>query len=387
MNSSRLTNWLPDSPRRIAVAMSGGVDSSVVAHLLAKAGHEIVGLTAWTLNGPGTCCNDALLNAGRVCEELGCDFDTVDLRAEFHHYVMDYYNRSYKAGITPNPCVECNRYVKWEAFIDYARKELAVDFVATGHYVNLARPDGEAGPVEVLRSVDTRKDQTYMLSRVKPDDLKQALFPLGMWQKQYVLQLAQELNITSKAYKESQDVCFVLDGQANYLKGALGIKKGPIVDLDTDKVVGEHEGHWLFTKGQRKGVGVAAGRPLYVLKTDPSTNTVYIGNKEHLESPGLRVEEVNWLVEPYDQPVELMVKFRYNTPPALATVEPDEGSPGTYNVRFKEPQLAVTPGQIAAFYDKTDIQLLGGGYIETHLAHQAFDPEAEHELPDLHCAV
>lgn len=130
-------NTLPTTKKRIVVAMSGGVDSSVAAYLLAQQGHDLVGLTAWTLNGPGKCCNDALVNAGRVCEMLGMPYDTVDLRAEFAHYVMDYYNNSYEAGLTPNPCVECNRYVKWERLVDYARRELGVDYVATGHYAKL----------------------------------------------------------------------------------------------------------------------------------------------------------------------------------------------------------------------------------------------------------
>jgi tRNA-uridine 2-sulfurtransferase len=303
--------------------------------------------------------------------------------------VQQYYDRSYKAGLTPNPCVECNRYVKWEAFIGYATEQLGVDYVATGHYVNLARPEGAlGGKVEVLRASDPSKDQTYMLARVKRPDLDKALFPLGLWQKKDALALALELGITTPSYKESQDVCFVTDGQANYLKGALGIAKGAVVDLDTGAVVGEHEGHWLFTRGQRKGVGVAAGRPVYVIETEAKTNTVFIGDKHHLESDTLLVEDVNWLVPAITEPTRLMVKFRYNTPPALAVVEPLAGSTNAYQVRFELPQQAITAGQIAAFYDATDTQLLGGGYIESHLRHAPFDASAEHHLPELaSCSV
>jgi tRNA-specific 2-thiouridylase len=377
-----LTNWLPEKPARIAVAMSGGVDSSVVAHLLAKAGHEIVGLTAWTLNGPGKCCNDALVNAGRVCEELGAPFDTVDLRAEFAHYVLNYYNNTYEAGLTPNPCVECNRHVKWEALVRYARQELGVDYVATGHYVNLDRPLGADGPFRVLRSVDQRKDQTYMLARVLPEDLQYALFPLGLWVKPDVVAYAKEVNIPTAYSKESMDVCFVLDGQANYLRGALGRRPGPIVDIDTGRVLGEHEGYFQHTVGQRKGLGVGAGRPVYVVRTDPQTNIVYVGDAHHLESRTFRVLDVNWLAEPKSFPAEVMVKIRYNTPPQAGIVLPSDSEPGVWEVRLHHPVPAVTSAQIAAFYDPTDTQLLGGGYIEKRLTHAAFDP-AEVVLPDL----
>jgi tRNA-uridine 2-sulfurtransferase len=379
-------NWLPPRPARIAVAMSGGMDSNVTAHLLKQAGHEIIGLTAWTLNGPGKCCNDALINAGRVCEQLGCEFDTLDLRAEFSHYVMDYYNNSYAAGLTPNPCVECNRYVKWERLVNYAVTRLGVDYVATGHYVSLARPQGALGDIEVRRAVDSTKDQTYMLARVRTGDLKRALFPLGGWTKQETLAFAESVGLETKGYKESMDVCFVLDGQANYLKSTLGIKKGPVVDIDTGMTVGEHDGHWLFTRGQRRGVGVAAGRPVYVIKTDGASNTVFIGDGHHLETHTFRVTAVNWIAPPPTASTALMVKVRYATAPQLATVSPDPNQAGDWLVSSVEPWQAVTPGQVAAFYDETDTQLLGGGLIEQWLGHQPFNAEAV-VLPDLNCTV
>lgn len=386
-----LTNWLPSKPSRIAVGMSGGVDSSVVAHMLVKAGHQVVGLTAWTLNGPGSCCNDALVNAGRVCEDLGCEFDTVDLRAEFSHYVLDYYHRSYKAGVTPNPCVECNRYVKWEKLVEYAQNQLNCDFIATGHYLNLARPDFETaglnGEFKVLRAVDTTKDQTYMLARVKPDDLRRALFPLGLWTKKEVVAYAVEAGIATAHSKESMDVCFALEGQANYLKGALGLNPGPIVDVETGAVVGQHQGHWLYTKGQRKGVGVAAGKPVYVIKTEAATNTVYIGDASHLQGQSFLVQQPNWLTQtPPSLPFTAMVKYRYNTPPQPATVEATD-TPETLKVSLHQPATAITPAQIAAFYDETDTQLLGGGFIETYLAHAPFDLSTVGALPDLNCSV
>jgi tRNA-uridine 2-sulfurtransferase len=369
-------NWLPETPARIAVGMSGGVDSNAVAHLLKQAGHDVVGLTAWTLNGPGSCCNDALVNAARICEQLGCDFDTVDLRAEFSHYVMNHYNRSYAAGITPNPCVECNRYVKWEKLIDYAVNTLGCEYIATGHYCRLARPQGPQGPALLCRAEDERKDQTYMLARVYYPDIRRALFPLGDWVKTDVMAYAQEHGLIGVGYKESVDVCFVPEGQAAYLKGTLGIRKGPVVDIDKEKVIGEHEGHWLFTQGQRKGINIASDRPLYVIRTDAKSNTVYVGNKEHLNSTQLQILEMNWLSEaPPKQSFEALVKIRYAAQPSRAWLTPSKTQLGAWQVTLHEPQSAVTPGQVAAIYDLNFEQLLGGGYIETCEAQQPFSPE------------
>jgi tRNA-specific 2-thiouridylase len=379
-------NTLPTEKKRIAVAMSGGVDSSVAAYLLAQAGHELVGITAWTLNGPGKCCNDALVNAGRVCEMLNIPYDTVDLRAEFSHFVMNYYNNSYEAGLTPNPCVECNRYVKWEKLVEYAVKEHGVDYVATGHYAKLQHFPA-TGSVKVFRSRDEHKDQTYMMARVYPKDLIHTVFPLGDMTKPEVVALAREVDLPTAYSKESQDICFVLDGQANYMASVFGSRPGPIVDLDTGKTVGEHEGYFRFTVGQRKGVKVAAGRPIYVVKVDPATNTVYVGDKHHLETTRFRVKAVNWLEAPPAFPFESAVKIRYNSPPTLGTVSlADPASTAAEPdliVELAAPQMAVTPGQIAAFYDPSFTQLWGGGYIEAHLSHDPFDPAAHTTLPEL----
>lgn len=363
-------------PPRIAVAMSGGVDSSMVAYLLKQAGYDdLVGFTAWTLNGPGKCCNDALINAGRVCEMLGIPYDTVDLREAFAHYVMDYYENSYREGLTPNPCVECNRYVKWEKLIDYARTALGADYVATGHY---ARIEHQAdGSVRLFRGEDAKKDQTYMLARVKPEDLRYTLFPLAHFQKPELVALAQQINIPTAFSKESQDVCFVLNGQANYITRLLGVKTGPIVDIDTNKVLGEHQGHYLFTLGQRKGIGVAAGRPIYVVKIDPKTNTVYVGDAHHLGSQAFLATDVSWIREPASETFEAMVKIRYNTPPSLAHCRKTGRN---VEVAFVEPVSAVTPGQIAAFYDPADTELWGGGYVERHLSHATFTP-GQRDIP------
>lgn len=381
-------NFLPATRKKVAVAMSGGVDSSVAAYLMTQAGHEVVGLTAWTLNGPGKCCNDALVNAGRVCEMLNIPYDTVDLRAEFSHFVMDYYNNSYEAGLTPNPCVECNRYVKWEMLVRYAVEELGVDYVATGHYAIL---EPASHGVNVYRSVDEHKDQTYMMTRVYPRDLARTLFPLGEMTKPEVVALAKELDLPTAYSKESQDICFVLEGQHKYMDGVFGKRKGPFVDMATGKVLGEHDGYFRFTLGQRKGVGVAAGRPVYVVKIDPATNTVYLGDSHYLESTTFTVLAPNWLApeleDPASFPMTCMVKIRYNSPPTLGLVEQLEPGSPTLKVTLKQPQSAITPGQISAFYDVDFRRLLGGGYIERFLSHAPFDDSKRDNLPDLYCQV
>jgi tRNA-specific 2-thiouridylase len=392
-------NFIPQPKKRVAVAMSGGVDSSVAAVLIAKAGHEVVGLTAWTLNGPGKCCNDALVNAGRVCEMLGVEYDTVDLRAEFAHYVMDYYNNSYQAGLTPNPCVECNRYVKWELLVRYAVEELGVDYVATGHYAIIEHVKNGlangvlANGVNVYRSVDEHKDQTYMMTRVYPKDLAKTIFPLGEMTKPQVYEIARELDLPTAYSKESQDICFVLNGQANYMDMTFGKRKGLFVDIDTGKTLGEHDGYYRFTLGQRKGIGVAAGRPIYVVKIDPHTNTVYLGDAHHLNSSVFTVLRPNWLDSRFEDPAvypfESMVKIRYNSPPVPGLVEASDD--GALKVTLRAPVSAITPGQIAAFYDPGFRKLYGGGYIEKHLSHRAMTEldwqEKREHLPDLHCQI
>ncbi len=379
------TNYLPPitdpaNPPTIAVGMSGGVDSNATAYILHDMGYKVIGFTAWTLNGPGKCCNDALINAGRVCEQLGIPYDTVDLRAEFAHYVLNYYNNSYAEGLTPNPCVECNRHVKWEALVDYARKELGADYVATGHYAQ--RTLEADGSVRVLAATDTAKDQTYMMARVRPDDFKYALFPLGGMTKPEVREIARKANLPEADGKESQDICFVLDGHATYMGQVFGKQRGPIVDIDRDnKTITEHDGFFNFTVGQRKGLGGGADRPVYVIKIDPKTNTVFVGDKQHLECATFTVQQPSWVRPDIgetisdDTPLQVMAQIRYNSPATLATVTPGPEA-DTLTITMDVPASAVSPGQICGFYSVDGNELWGGGYIQRFLPHATFDPSA-----------
>ena len=195
---------------------------------------------------------------------------------------------------------------------------------------------------------------------------------LSEGEKTDLVEVAKAVDIPTAHSKESQDVCFVLDGQANYLKGLLGVQSGDIIDVDTGKILGQHEGYYLFTLGQRKGLAVAAGRPVYVLKIDKENNIVYVGDAHHLEMSQTHIVDVNWLQKPLNTEFKSMVKYRYNTPAALATCE--MLADGSVTVCFDEPATALSPGQVAAFYDMNDDELWGGGYIQAHLAHKPFDP-------------
>jgi len=260
---------------------------------------------------------------------------------------------------------------------------LNADYVATGHYARIDHHDD--GSVRIYRGQDERKDQTYMLARVNPSDLRHTLFPLAYAQKTELVEMAKAINIPTAHSKESQDVCFILNGQANYLKQVLGETSGDIIDRDTGKTLGQHKGYYLYTLGQRRGIGVGAGRPVYVVEIDKDTNTVYVGDKHHLDASRFVTKHTNWIHPPPSDNFEAMVKIRYNTPAQLAQCEIQGDN---VLVEFVEPISAITPGQIAAFYDPTDTELWGGGFIEDHLVHQPFE-KGKRELPtyDEACGV
>jgi len=325
----------------VVVALSGGVDSSVAALLLLKQGFLVEGIV-----GKMTSDNSVCKNAQAVADELGIKLHILDLQSEFNEKIIDYFIDSYKCGLTPNPCVMCNKYIKWGEVARFAFENLNADFFATGHYAK--NTEGMLFP-----ATDSKKDQLYYLFNLKKKWLKKTLFPLSGYSKEQVKKIAQENNLPSKSAKESQDVCFTANVK-KFLSEKLQKKSGDIVRIETGKIIGKHEGSFLYTIGQRKGIGIAWREPLYVVKTDTKENLVYVGEEKHLFSSSLKLKDVNFLDE-FEG--EVWVKIRYNMPFVKARLEGD-------TVYFDSPVKGIARGQACVFYDKDDYHLLGGGFIE-----------------------
>lgn len=358
---------------RVLAAMSGGVDSAVAAALLAEQGHEVTGVTlklacyGKTPMSPRACCTlDAMDDARRVATSMGFAYHVVDAEQVFRERVMLPWADGYADGRTLYPCAACNRHLK---FGDLVRRMSLVgaEALATGHYARLRREPG--GAWSLWRAADAEKDQTYALATVPYAALERAVFPLGELTKTEVRAHAQRLGLSVWDKPESQDLCFVPDGDyAGYITGTLGDQRGnePGAFLDPEgRSIGTHRGVIHYTIGQRKGLGLALGERWYVIAIDASANTVTLGPREALERPGLLTHAVNWLQpEPPAAGTRATVRIRYQHAGALATLTPRED--GGVEVRFDEPQLAVTPGQLAVIYDGE--RCLGGAEIAHALA-------------------
>lgn len=354
----------PD-PARLVVAMSGGVDSSVAAWMLREAGHELVGLfmrngvhVAEEESPKKSCCSvsDAR-DARMVAAQLGIAFQSVDLKGEFRS-IIQYFLREYARGRTPNPCAVCNRDLKFDRLLSFAR-ELGAEGVATGHYARLER---RAGRVELFRGHDPDKDQSYQLFAVSEANLERTHLPLGALRKSEVRELARKAGLKTSAKKDSQEICFVPSNDYRNLLAAerVELHPGELVD-SSGKVLGRHAGTEHFTIGQRRGHGVAAGEPLYVVALEPHSGRVVLGSRAESGVRSMRVEELNWIG--FDPPAggfRCEVQHRYRGTPAAARVEV---AGRAAEVHFEAPELAVTPGQGAAFY--LGIRLVGGGWIES----------------------
>ena len=363
----------------IAVAMSGGVDSSVVAGMLHRQGENVIGLTMqlWNqrrlpelaVDGPtGRCCSiDDVYDARHVAQHLGIPYYVVNFEQRFEEQVVKPFIDEYLAGRTPIPCTLCNNFIKFDQFLEMA-EGAGADRIATGHYVRITwNPD--SGRWEMRRSADRAKDQTYFLFGLTQAQLARTMFPLGGFEKSAVRELARELGIPTAEKPDSQEICFVPNGDyAAFIDSYFreqGISaeetRGELVTTD-GRVAGEHAGVHHFTIGQRRGIGVAAAEPLYVIATEPATRRVIIGPVHSLLRSSARVHGVNWIsIVPPREPIRAEVKIRNKHLAAGATISPSS-DPACVEITFDEPQRAVTPGQGAVFYSGDLV--LGGGWIE-----------------------
>jgi tRNA-specific 2-thiouridylase len=372
--------------------MSGGVDSSVAAHLLLEAGHDVIGVfmrhgeessqacrvdegkpSLPVLGGlpqtradhkQGCCTASDAADARRVASRMNIPFYALDLQEDFRR-IVDYFVDDYLHGRTPNPCVRCNQWIKFGRLFDYA-DGVDAEFVATGHYARMISGSGNHQPNELHRGLDSAKDQSYALFGIRPELLPRMLLPVGGFEKPRIREIAEELGLGVAGKKDSQEICFVTQGHHSDFVRAREPERsahtnGEIVTTNGE-VVGEHAGYEAFTIGQRKGLGVAMGTPYFVVRIEPDTNKVVIGQKEHLARATLNANEANWLVESADLPKQVAVQIRYNAPPQSAQISLSGEESTRFSVEFDEPQLAVAPGQAAVVYDGT--RVLGGGWIE-----------------------
>jgi tRNA-uridine 2-sulfurtransferase len=378
-------SWRPLMPESkleratIAVAMSGGVDSSVVAGMLRARGENVVGLTMQLWNqrrlpelvpeggSTGRCCSlDDVYDARHVAQLLDIPYYVVNFEDRFEAQVVKPFVDEYLAGRTPVPCTLCNNFIKFDQFLDMAAG-VGADRIATGHYAQIVW-NRDTGRWEMHRSADRSKDQTYFLFGLKQDQLARTLFPLGAMEKSAVRELARELGIPTAAKPDSQEICFVPNGDYAafidaYFKEqgiAPSETQGELVTTD-GQIVGEHSGVHHFTVGQRRGLGVAAGEPLYVISTEPASKRVMIGRNDALLRATMTVKDVNWIsIAAPAAPIRAEIKIRNKHQAAPATITPT-ADPGRIEVLFDEPQRAVTPGQGAVFYSGELV--LGGGWI------------------------
>ncbi len=375
---------------KIVVGLSGGVDSSVAAAVLHEQGHDVTGLTLWLMKGKGQCCSEGMTDAAQLCDELGIDYQVVDSREVFEKHIINYVVDGYAQGVTPLPCSQCNSTVKFGPMLSYAINELGADYIATGHYARITHNEN-TGRYELRRAVDLNKDQSYFLYDLTQDHLGATQFPLGEKTKPETRAIASNLGLHTAEKPESQDLCLVEQhgSMKTFLEKYLAPKPGDIIDT-AGKIVGQHEGIHNYTIGQRRGLGIAAPNPLYVVSLDVGRNQVVVGERDSVTTPECTAHRMNWvsIAEP-SGPIQVLAQIRYRSQAVGATVVPlaldvaldrpfNEASTGSHaessedNVRnrtrrvkiiFDEPQFGVTPGQAAVLYDGGG-RVLGGGIIE-----------------------
>ncbi|MEM6449152.1 MAG: tRNA 2-thiouridine(34) synthase MnmA [Cyanobacteria bacterium P01_D01_bin.105] len=355
---------------KIVVGLSGGVDSSVAAATLHNQGHDVTGLTLWLMKGKGQCCSEGMTDAAQLCDDLGIDYEVVDSREVFEKQIVNYVVDGYAQGITPLPCSQCNSTVKFGPMLRYAIEEMGADYIATGHYARIAH-NKETGRYELHRAVDRNKDQSYFLYDLSQAQLAATLFPLGEKTKPQTREIAEQLGLHTAHKPESQDLCLVEHhgSMKTFLEKYLAPKPGDIVDT-AGKVLGQHDGIHNYTIGQRKGLGIAAPNPLYVVSLDVGRNRVVVGERDSVTTADCTVSRVNWVsMAPASSPIKADVQIRYRSQAVGASVVPiasedaDKAHTSRVRIIFEEPQFGVTPGQAAVWYDSSG-RVLGGGIID-----------------------
>lgn len=373
----RLRAW--PGEHRVAVGLSGGVDSSLTAALLVAAGWQVEGLTLWLMSGKGACCAEGLVDAAGLCEQLGVPHHVVDSRERFREQIVEFLVQGYEGGVTPLPCSRCNREVKFTPMLEWAEAELGIGRIATGHYARVrladaAGPSAAAGRHQLLRGLDAHKDQSYFLYDLPQAVLARLVFPLGELTKPDTRLEAEARGLRTARKPESQDLCLAdhHGSMKAFLDAYLPPRQGQIVLADGTQV-GEHDGIEHFTIGQRKGLGVAWSEPLHVVRLDGAMNRVVVAPRAEAARSGCVVGAINWIsIPPPTGPLELEVQVRYRSAPVAAQLLPLEptaadaaaGRPHRARLSFHQEQFSISPGQAAVFYSHDVV--LGGGLIQAH---------------------
>ena len=352
--------------KRIVVAMSGGVDSSVAAALLKKEGYEVIGISLrlWPKKDcgfykPGACCSlEGISDARLVSEKLDIPFYVLDFHEEFQKTVIDYFTSEYLNGRTPNPCILCNEKIKFGALLKKT-DELKAEYIATGHYARMGY-DKKNNVYTLKEGKDSKKDQSYVLFSLTQDQLLRVKMPLGRLKKNHVRKIAKGLRIPVHSKQDSQEICFIKDSCADYLRKNFKdkIRPGPIL-LKNGRVLGTHKGSPLYTIGQRKGLGISYKHALYVNKIDINKNIVIVGPKEDTYFKDVFIKNLSWIIKPARKTLRATVKIRSQHKKAKATLHLSTNS---VRISFDHPQESPTPGQAAVFYNKDLV--IGGGWID-----------------------